>query len=80
MTASLWLESRDLLEEALKYAILSKDMTFAVSLLDNHRLRLHNAEHFLKLERLIRMFPENVVEDHLELLLSLVLLQERKAN
>ncbi len=78
--ASRWFEDQQLLEEALKYAILSKDITFAVILFDRNRLALHNAEQFQRLERLIKMFPEEAIESNPELLLSLAILQDHKAN
>lgn len=78
--ASRWFEDQQLLEEALKYAILSDDMPFAVNLFDDKRLALHNSEQFQRLERLIKMFPEEAIERNPELLLSLAILQDHKAN
>ena len=78
--ASRWFEEKQLLEEALKYAIRSGDMPFAVALFDRSRLELHNTEQFQRLDRLIKMFPEDVIMRNLELLLSTAILQDHKAN
>ncbi|MDX1314615.1 MAG: LuxR C-terminal-related transcriptional regulator, partial [Eudoraea sp.] len=78
--ASQCFEDQQLLEAALKYAILSEDIPFAVDLFDKHRLSLQNKEQFLKLERLINQFPEAVVQQQLPLLLNLAILQDHKAN
>lgn len=78
--ASLYSNAHDSLEEALKYAILTEDMVFAVSLFEKKRIALHNAEQFQRLERLIRMFPEDAIMRTPELLLSLAILQDHKAN
>ncbi len=78
--ASIWFQSENLFEEALKYAILSDDMVFAVSLFESKRISLHNSEQFQRLERLINMFPEHAIKNNLELLLSLAILQDHKVN
>lgn len=78
--ASIWFQSKDLLEEALKYAILSEDMNYAVRLFDSNRIALHNSEQFQRLERLIDMFPETAIHNNVEILLSLAILQDHKAN
>ncbi len=77
---SKWFDANGFLEEAMKYAILSKDMSMAVALFDKHRISLHNSEQFQKLERLLKQFPEDEIESNLELLLSLTILQDHKAN
>lgn len=79
-TASLWYEDKGLLEEALTYALRCRDIPFAVDLFDRWRLSLHNAEQFQRIERLIRMFPEHTIASSPELLLSLAILQDHKAN
>ena len=78
--ASSWFHKRKFYEEALKYAILSEEMDFAVQQFDSMRLTLHNTEQFQRLERLIEMFPSHVIRDRIELLLSLAILQDHKAD
>lgn len=78
--ASIWFEKEGILEEAFKYGIYSKDIAFVVQMFSRHRLELHNTEQFQRLERLINLFPENTINNNLELLLSLAILQDHKAN
>ena len=78
--ASTWFYVRNFFEEALKYAILSKDMNFAVHQFDSVRLSFHNTEQFQRLERLIEMYPNHVINENVELLLSLAILQDHKAD
>ena len=78
--AGSWFEANDFLEEGLKYAILSEDMTFAVRLFDKSRNELFNTEQFQRLERLINLFPADVRNSHLELSISLAMLQDYKGN
>ena len=78
--ASSWFEENGTLEDALRYAILSKDMSFAVHLFAGHRTVLHNAEQIQRLERLIRHFPEEAKNNSVDILLSLAILQDFTAN
>ena len=64
--ASGWFEENGTLEDALRYAVLSKDMPFAVSLFARHRTELHNAEQIQRLERLINQFPPETRNDSLD--------------
>lgn len=78
--AGQWFQAQNLLEEAVEYSILSGNMEFAVNVFNSQRIELHNSEQFQRLEMLIQMFPKDVIERKLELLLSLALLQDHKAN
>ena len=77
---SKWFQSKNILEEAIKYAILSEDLDYAVKLFANNRLSLHNTEQFQRLERLINMFPKEAINNSMEILLSLAILQDHKAD
>ena len=78
--ASGWFEENGTLEDALRYAVLSKDIPFAVHLFARHRIELHNAEQIQRLERLINLFPPEVRNNSLDILLSLAMLQDFNAN
>lgn len=78
--ASNWFEELELFEEALTYAIRSKDMDYAVGVFSRFRHSLLNSEQLPRLNRLIHQFPESVRENNLELLINLAMLQHYNAN
>ncbi len=78
--ASSWFENNGTLEKALKYAIKSTDMDFAVGLFSRFYHELFNTEQILRLDRLINYFPVEACNNHLELLIILAMLQDHKAN
>lgn len=78
--ASGWFEERGLFEEALTYALRSRDIDFAIGLFSGFRRKLINREQYQRLDILIHQFPEDVRNNHLELLISLAILQDYKAN
>lgn len=79
-TASNWFEAKKLLEEALSYAIQSKDFDFAVQLFSRFRHQLLNSEQLLRLYRLTNQFPEEVRNNDAEILINLAMLQHYNAN
>ncbi|GAB2487493.1 LuxR C-terminal-related transcriptional regulator [Algoriphagus taiwanensis] len=77
---SKWFEGEGVLEEALDYAIKSKNMDFAVELFLRYRLHLINNEHNLRLDRLTGKFEEETILNHLELIITKAMMQDQKAN
>lgn len=67
--AGRWFAENDLLEEALEHAIAADDITFATQLVEEHRHTLLNEEQWNRIEHLLRLVPEAVIEKEPELLL-----------
>ena len=78
--ASGWFEEKELLEEALTYALRSKDIDFAVGLFSRFRHKLLNSEQLQRLYRLTNQFPEDVWSNNPELLINLAMLQHYNSN
>lgn len=78
--ASRWFEEQELLEEALAYALRSKDLDFAIGLFSRFRHKLLNREQLQRLYRLTHQFPADVRNNSPELLINLAMLQHYDAN
>jgi len=78
--ASSYYEKNGTLEEALQYAIKSKDLAYAVGLFSRFYHELFNTEQQNRIYRLINQFPEEACNNHLELLIVLAMLQDHKVN
>jgi ATP/maltotriose-dependent transcriptional regulator MalT len=68
--ASRWLDEHGLIEETLQHALAAGDIEFAVSQIEQLRYALMNEEQWDRMEHLLKMFPDQVVETHPELLLT----------
>ncbi|WP_100626943.1 LuxR C-terminal-related transcriptional regulator [Algoriphagus formosus] len=78
--ASGWFEENQMFEESLIYAIRSKDLQFAVTLFNRHRIELFNHDRIQKLNQFISLFPPQAMNDCLEIVLSSAMLQNYNAN
>lgn len=67
--ASVWYANQGSLEEALQHAVQGKDMATAARLVAEQRHALMNSEQWQLLERLLRMFPADVIAREPDLLL-----------
>jgi LuxR family maltose regulon positive regulatory protein len=68
--ASAWHEEQGLLDEALTYALASKEITLAVGLLQRYRHQLLNRFDWLRLTHWLEQFPTEAIVDHVELILT----------
>ncbi|MEZ5199675.1 MAG: hypothetical protein R2764_25825 [Bacteroidales bacterium] len=80
LVASAWIEEKELWEEAVTYALRSRDADFTIRLFSRFRHKLFNGEQLQRLDRLTNQLPEDLCNNHLEILLSLAMLQDHKAN
>ncbi len=67
--ASAWYSSQGSLEEALHHALLGHDVETAVSLIAEQRHALMNAEKWQMHERILRMFPTEILPEYADLIL-----------
>ena len=65
--ASRWFAENGLLEEALEHTIAADDIVFALQLVEQHRHALLNQEQWNRIEHLLRLFPEAVIEKEPEI-------------
>jgi len=68
--ASAWYASHDDIEAALQHALAGHDQLGAVQLVAQHRHRLLDTEQRPRLQRLLRLFPEEAITQHPDLLLA----------
>ena len=69
LRASEWFAKNGLIDEALQHAITANRIPFAVKLAEQQCYDLMNREQWNRMQRLLKMFPDQVVETHPELLL-----------
>ncbi|MFN8379696.1 MAG: LuxR C-terminal-related transcriptional regulator [Anaerolineae bacterium] len=72
--ASAWYEANGFLDEALRHALKVSEEA-GVRIVADHRLELMNHTEWHRLERWLQLFPDAVVQDQPELLLSLTWLK-----
>ena len=68
--ASNWLSQNCFIDEAIRHALSANDYDGAVSLVQEHRQERMNHECWTDLKRWLRMFPDEVVEEQPELLIT----------
>jgi LuxR family maltose regulon positive regulatory protein len=68
--ASQWFAKNDWLEEAIHHALLAGDTKTAVQLFGENRHHIMNKDRWLYLERLLNLFPEEVVASNPMLLIT----------
>jgi LuxR family maltose regulon positive regulatory protein len=68
--ASRWLVAHDLLEEAVRHALLADDTVGAAQIVAQQRHVLMNQDDWRRLEALLRLLPRSVIEAQPELLLA----------
>lgn len=76
LRASAWLAKHGSIDQALTYALASHDTLRAVDLVAQHRHELLNTEQRLRLDRWLRMFSNETVADHPDLLLAKIWIAE----
>jgi LuxR family maltose regulon positive regulatory protein len=74
LRASAWFEANDYLDEALHQTLAAHDEAAAVRLVTEHRHELMNRSEWQRLERWVRLFPREVIDEQPDLLLSEVAL------
>jgi LuxR family maltose regulon positive regulatory protein len=67
---SNWLSQNCLIVEAIRHALAANDYDGAVSLVQQHRQASMNHERWADLKRWLQLFPDEVVEEHPELLIT----------
>jgi LuxR family maltose regulon positive regulatory protein len=65
--ASNWFAGEDLIEEAVRHALAAGELQTAVRLVEERRHRLMNAEQWQRLERCLKLLPEEEVAKSLQL-------------
>ncbi len=75
MKASDWFAGNGFAEEALRHALAAGQTEAAVQIVADHRCALMNDERWQLLERWVRLFPREVIDQEPELLLSEVWFQ-----
>jgi len=83
LRASHWFDGQGLLDKAISHAFAAGDTQAAVAVLVGHRRDLTNGDDWHVLERLLRLFPREVVDNHPELKLaeaSVLLFQAQHAR
>jgi len=68
--ASSWLVSQGLVEEALDHAFFADDMPLAANIIARARTDLMNNARWHRLERLLRRFPADIVDQYIDLLMA----------
>jgi LuxR family maltose regulon positive regulatory protein len=68
--ASAWFAAHDQVEEAFHHAFAAGDIAAAVQLVERYRQALINEDQYPHLERWLRLFPREVIEESPELLLA----------
>jgi LuxR family maltose regulon positive regulatory protein len=68
--ASVWFADNGFLDEALQHALAADDVSAAVQIVAQHRHELMNQAQWPRLDRWIKLFPRNVVDQHPDLLLA----------
>jgi LuxR family maltose regulon positive regulatory protein len=68
--ASAWLAQNGYVEEALQHSLAAGDTDTAVRIVAQNRCKLLNDEHWQPLDRWVRMFSREVIDQEPELLLS----------
>lgn len=72
--ASNWLSQNGMIDEAVHQAIRSNDYNGAVSLVHQYRHSRMNHEYWTNLKQMLRRFPDEVVEEQSELLITKALI------
>ena len=67
--AGLWFGENGFIEEALQHALAAGDIKFAVMQIERYRQTVMNQEQWSRMGRLLKMFPDKVVQTHPELLM-----------
>jgi LuxR family transcriptional regulator, maltose regulon positive regulatory protein len=67
MRASGWFESQGLLDKAIAHALAAGDMKWAVEIFVRHRRDITNLDDWQVLQSLVKMFPQDVVDQQPEL-------------
>ncbi|MDX2465089.1 MAG: hypothetical protein QNK31_11345, partial [Porticoccus sp.] len=70
--ASQWYAENDLIDEALRYALLAGDTEAAIALITQHRHELMNHEKWRQLERWLKQLPPAIIEEVPDLLMAQV--------
>ena len=73
-----WHEERGLLEEALHYALVDRQVDNAAAVVRRHRQQLLDAMDFRRLDRWLRQFPPSAIAVHPDLLLSAAWLMQMR--
>ena len=68
--ASIWFAENGTIEEALRHALAAGDTAAAIELVAQHRHNLLNQEQWHTLNRWLRLFPRQLVEEEPELLVA----------
>lgn len=70
LRASRWLAENGWIDEAIQHKLATGDTSGAVALMAQHRHQLMNAERWNQLTHLIRLFPDDVVDNDLILAIT----------
>ncbi|HTP07371.1 MAG TPA: LuxR C-terminal-related transcriptional regulator [Anaerolineae bacterium] len=73
--ASVWFAENGYLEEALQHALAANDTTSAAQIVAQHRHELMNQSQWQQLDRWVKLFPRDVVDQNPDLLLAEVWLK-----
>ena len=74
------LVEKDMIEEALEYAFSINSMEIAVHIFEQKRYELINKEQFGRLNYIVGLFPVQITENNISLLLARALLADARAN
>ncbi len=80
MRASGWFESQGLLDKAISHALAAGDMKDAVEIFVRHRRDITNLDDSQVLQSLVKMFPQDVVDQQLELKMAETALFQGRAQ
>ena len=76
--SSNWFEKNDNLDEAFHHALESGDFDLAVNIFDKNRVLFFNTDQFRRIGQWLGMLPENIIEQHLSLLVTRAILDEAR--
>ncbi len=80
MRASRWFESQGLLDKAISHALAAGDMKSAVEIFVQHRRDITNLDDWQVLQSLVKMFPQDVVDQQPELKMAETTLFQFRAH
>jgi LuxR family maltose regulon positive regulatory protein len=68
--ASTWFEKNGHVEEAIEYALKGEDVETATRIVAVYRHKLMNREHWHRLESIMHLLPDRVLQDNTEMILQ----------